>query len=244
MSSSTRAWTRIRLTGGGPLLRRDVPTLVERLATRSRIADLALTTNGVFLADRARALRAAGLHRVTVSLDTPLPAQSLSRPRPIRQAQSRARGHRGGGTRVRDTQDRHRGHSRRQRGRTHQSRRVWARVQRRRLRFIEYMDVDQGATQWSMAHVVSKVEMLETLARHYGPIVPCPKTPRRRRAAISSRTALSLASSRPPRSRSAVTATAAGSRPTACGTSVCMPRAAWTFGSCCARGRQRAGLVS
>ena len=46
---------KIRLTGGEPLLRRDVPTLVERLAARSRIADLALTTNGVFLADQARA---------------------------------------------------------------------------------------------------------------------------------------------------------------------------------------------
>jgi cyclic pyranopterin phosphate synthase len=43
------------------------------------------------------------------------------------------------------------------------------------VRFIEYMDVG-GATQWSMAHVVSKVEMLETLASHYGPVVPLPES--------------------------------------------------------------------
>ncbi len=61
---------RVRLTGGEPLLRRDLPVLVEALAAREAVADLALTTNGVLLASQARALRAAGLHRVTVSLDT------------------------------------------------------------------------------------------------------------------------------------------------------------------------------
>src|SRR5690348_18463998 len=61
---------KVRLTGGEPLLRRDLPVLVERLAKRPAIRDLAMTTNGVLLADHARALRDAGLHRVTVSLDT------------------------------------------------------------------------------------------------------------------------------------------------------------------------------
>src|SRR5918995_965327 len=61
---------KVRLTGGEPLLRRDLPALVERLASRSRIRDLALTTNGVLLRDHASALRQAGLHRLTVSLDT------------------------------------------------------------------------------------------------------------------------------------------------------------------------------
>src|SRR5262245_9033889 len=61
---------KVRLTGGEPLLRRDLPVLVERLAGRSRIKDLALTTNGVLLAEQAQALRDAGLHRLTVSLDT------------------------------------------------------------------------------------------------------------------------------------------------------------------------------
>src|SRR3954464_15107489 len=61
---------RVRITGGEPLLRRDLPVLIESLASRSAIADLALTTNGVLLARQARALRASGLHRITISLDT------------------------------------------------------------------------------------------------------------------------------------------------------------------------------
>src|SRR4051812_7781590 len=61
---------RVRLTGGEPLLRRNVLRLVELLAARPAVHDLALTTNGVLLAEQAAALRAAGLHRITVSLDT------------------------------------------------------------------------------------------------------------------------------------------------------------------------------
>ena len=61
---------KVRLTGGEPLLRHDVPALVALLARETRLADLALTTNGMLLAGAAADLRAAGLHRVTVSLDT------------------------------------------------------------------------------------------------------------------------------------------------------------------------------
>src|SRR5918992_1412474 len=61
---------KVRLTGGEPLLRRDLPGLVTRLASRPAIRDLAMTTNGVLLAPQARTLREAGLHRLTVSLDT------------------------------------------------------------------------------------------------------------------------------------------------------------------------------
>ena len=60
---------KLRLTGGEPLLRRDLPALVARLAAVPGIDDLALTTNGALLAAQARALREAGLGRVTVSLD-------------------------------------------------------------------------------------------------------------------------------------------------------------------------------
>jgi cyclic pyranopterin phosphate synthase len=60
----------VRLTGGEPLLRRDLPQLVKMLAANPRIRDLALTTNGVLFADQGEALRKAGLHRVTISLDT------------------------------------------------------------------------------------------------------------------------------------------------------------------------------
>jgi cyclic pyranopterin phosphate synthase len=62
--------TKVRLTGGEPLLRRDLPTLVEMLSALPRLVDLAMTTNGVLLARSARALAAAGLRRVTVSLDS------------------------------------------------------------------------------------------------------------------------------------------------------------------------------
>src|SRR5262249_22536329 len=61
---------RIRLTGGEPLLRRDLSSLVAMIAGKPGLADLALTTNGVLLADQAAGLKAAGLKRLTVSLDT------------------------------------------------------------------------------------------------------------------------------------------------------------------------------
>jgi cyclic pyranopterin phosphate synthase len=62
--------TKVRLTGGEPLLRRDLERLVAMLAAVDGIDDLALTTNGSLLAGKARTLRAAGLSRVTVSLDS------------------------------------------------------------------------------------------------------------------------------------------------------------------------------
>jgi GTP 3',8-cyclase len=60
---------KVRLTGGEPLLRRDLPELVGRLSAVPGLEDLALTTNGVLLARMAEDLVAAGLRRVTVSLD-------------------------------------------------------------------------------------------------------------------------------------------------------------------------------
>jgi GTP 3',8-cyclase len=61
---------KLRLTGGEPLLRPNLPALVANLGAIAGIEDIALTTNGVFLARRARELKNAGLHRVTVSLDS------------------------------------------------------------------------------------------------------------------------------------------------------------------------------
>ena len=61
---------KIRLTGGEPLLRRDVETLVQRIAPISGVIDLAMTTNGFHFAEKARALRDAGLQRVSFSLDS------------------------------------------------------------------------------------------------------------------------------------------------------------------------------
>ena len=61
---------KLRLTGGEPLLRRDLERLVAMLAGIDGIEDIALTTNGALLARKARALAVAGLRRVTVSLDS------------------------------------------------------------------------------------------------------------------------------------------------------------------------------
>jgi cyclic pyranopterin phosphate synthase len=61
---------RVRLTGGEPLLRHDLPELVRQLAAKPALRDLALTTNGILLTEQAPALAAAGLQRLTVSLDT------------------------------------------------------------------------------------------------------------------------------------------------------------------------------
>jgi cyclic pyranopterin phosphate synthase len=61
---------KIRITGGEPLVRRDLPVLVEQLAAIEGVRDLCLTTNGVLLPRHAPALASAGLHRVTVSLDS------------------------------------------------------------------------------------------------------------------------------------------------------------------------------
>ena len=60
---------KVRLTGGEPLVRRELPTLVARLAAIPGVRDLTLTTNGVLLPVHAAGLKAAGLHRVTISLD-------------------------------------------------------------------------------------------------------------------------------------------------------------------------------
>jgi cyclic pyranopterin phosphate synthase len=67
--------TKIRLTGGEPLVRKDLPELVRLLVAIPGIRDVAMTTNGFLLADQARALRDAGLSRLTVHLDSLDPAR-------------------------------------------------------------------------------------------------------------------------------------------------------------------------
>jgi cyclic pyranopterin phosphate synthase len=62
--------TKLRLTGGEPLLRKHIERLIEHLASQSGITDLALTTNGSLLSHKARSLKDAGLHRLTVSLNS------------------------------------------------------------------------------------------------------------------------------------------------------------------------------
>src|SRR5690606_22929275 len=73
--AARQASTTQRSTGGEPLLRRGLAGLIERLARIEGLDDLAMTTNGSLLARHAAALRAAGLRRITVSLDALDPDQ-------------------------------------------------------------------------------------------------------------------------------------------------------------------------
>src|SRR6266550_117417 len=61
---------KIRLTGGEPLLRRDLEKLISKLSPLNGLKDLCLTTNGSLLAEKVSALKSAGLRRINVSLDT------------------------------------------------------------------------------------------------------------------------------------------------------------------------------
>ena len=160
---------KVRLTGGEPLLRRDLPALVRMLAVKPGLRDLALTTNGVLLAGQIDALRDAGLGRITVSLDT------LRRDRFLKL------------TRFDQLDAVHEGIA--------AAFRVYGQLKidtvvirgvnddelidliefgrsvRGEVRFIEYMDVG-GASRWSPARVVPRQVMLETLAGRYGAIAP------------------------------------------------------------------------
>jgi cyclic pyranopterin phosphate synthase len=165
---------KVRLTGGEPLLRRDVARLVGMLAAKPRIQDLAMTTNGVLLAEHAPALKAAGLHRLTVSLDTLDPqrfARLTNRSTHAQVLEGIASAPRAGftGTKldtvvIRGVNDDELADL------VEFARRVPAEV-----RFIEYMDVG-GATRWSPSQVVSRAEMLERLGRRYGRIEPVIET--------------------------------------------------------------------
>ena len=161
---------KLRLTGGEPLVRRDLPDLVRLLAGKPRIRDLALTTNGVLLADQVSALRSAGLHRVTVSLDTLEPERfrKLTRFDELdRVLAGIASAATAGFAAVKIDSVVIRGVNDDELvAILEYARRVGAEA-----RFIEYMDVG-GATQWSMDRVVSRVEILAALARRFGPITP------------------------------------------------------------------------
>jgi cyclic pyranopterin phosphate synthase len=163
---------KIRLTGGEPLVRRDLTRLVRLVAQRPAIRDLAMTTNGVLLAQHADALAAAGLKRVTVSLDTLRPDRFERLTRfdehgrvlagiaaavraglaPVKLDAVVIRG-------VNDDELSDLLEYGRERG-----------VE---VRFIEYMDVG-GATLWSPEKVVSRREMLAALSARHGAVEPLP----------------------------------------------------------------------
>jgi GTP 3',8-cyclase len=162
--------TKVRLTGGEPLLRHDLSTLVSLLAARDELTDLALTTNGILLERSAHALRTAGLRRVTISLDTLRPERMLAFARSARHADvlaGIAAACSGGFESVKLNSVIIRGYNDDEMVELLEfGRRVGVEV-----RFIEYMDVG-GATTWSLDQVVSQREILERLTRRYGPITP------------------------------------------------------------------------
>jgi cyclic pyranopterin phosphate synthase len=164
---------KVRLTGGEPLLRRDLAELIGRLAAKPRIRDLAMTTNAVLLKPIVNDLKAAGLHRLTISLDT------LQRDRFVKLARfdelprvlagidaavDPFPGFKIDTVIIRGVND---------------DEIIplleFARARGAELRFIEYMDVG-GATAWSMSQVVSRREMLTTIAAHYGSAEPLGET--------------------------------------------------------------------
>ena len=164
---------KLRLTGGEPLLRRNLDRLVAQLATIEHLRDLTLTTNGSRLAEDAPLLRAAGLRRVTVSLDAlddtiframndvDFPVHRVLRGidaalaagfAPIKVNMVVKRGVNEGETVA--MAERFRGS---------------AFV----LRFIEYMDVG-NTNGWHMQDVVPAAEILEILSRDV-PLIPLPE---------------------------------------------------------------------
>ena len=159
---------RVRITGGEPLLRKNLPDLIALLARKTAIDDLALTTNGILLADQVEALRAAGLPRITVSLDT-LHADRFKALTRFDSLDLVVRGLEVAASAgfdsvkvdtvvIRTVND-------------DELVPILELGQRLgvEVRFIEYMDVG-GATRWSMQDVVSRQEMLRRLSAHFGPI--------------------------------------------------------------------------
>ena len=159
---------RVRLTGGEPLLRKDLSSLVHTLVDKSEIHDIALTTNGLLLGTHAPELHAAGLHRLTVSLDTLQEHRfkELTRFEGVSLVQEGIAAAKAAGFSnlkidtvvIRDVNDDELfdlldyAHS------------VAAEI-----RFIEYMDVG-GATRWSTKNVVSRGEILDRIAKQFGSV--------------------------------------------------------------------------
>jgi len=161
---------KLRITGGEPLLRRDLPALVEMLRDIPGITDIALTTNGLLLPELARPLRDAGLNRLTVSLDS-LDAETLARvsgrridPDKVLSGIEAARNAGFGPIKVNTVI---------QRG-VNESDALpiaeYARGIGAIVRFIEYMDVG-NLNDWRRDAVVTSAELLDRISARY-PLVP------------------------------------------------------------------------
>lgn len=164
---------KVRLTGGEPLLRSQLPVLIGMLAERPELRDIAMTTNGVLLPKHAQELKDAGLHRLTVSLDTldPDTFTMMTRRNDLHRVQEGLRAAREVGfeqtkidtVAIRGVNDGE-----------FVDLIEFARSMSAELRFIEYMDVG-GATRWRMDRVVTRDRILEILSAKYGTITGVPR---------------------------------------------------------------------
>jgi cyclic pyranopterin phosphate synthase len=163
---------KVRLTGGEPLVRRDLPRLVARIAEIPGIKDVGLTTNGILLGPMARALRDAGLERINVSLDTMDPARfrELTRRDGWEQVIEGILAARAAGF------DPVKLNALAIKGVTEEDVVPLARFAREHgleLRFIEYMPLDAG-NLWDRAKVLLASEILDRLTLGVGPLAPAP----------------------------------------------------------------------
>ena len=156
---------KVRLTGGEPMLRRDIETLVAKLSRVRGVRDLALTTNAFNLAERAAGLKAAGLDRVTVSLDS-LNAEAFRRMTGVdtlgRVLEGIRAAQRVGLTPVKVNAVIVRGHNEGEVA----DMAAFAREHAVTMRFIEYMPLDSGHG-WSREMVVSGAEIRERVNERF-----------------------------------------------------------------------------
>ncbi len=170
--ATTLGIDKIRLTGGEPLVRRGVPTLVEKIATIPGIVDVGLTTNGILLAPMAEALWDAGLRRINVSLDTMDPAKflELTRRTGFEQViEGILAAKEAGFDPVKVNAVAIKGMSEADVVPLGQ----FAREHGLELRFIEYMPLDAG-NLWERGKVLFAAEILDLLAEGIGPLSPAP----------------------------------------------------------------------
>jgi len=163
--------TKVRLTGGEPLLRRDLHKLVGMLVAIPGLTDIGLTTNGLLLKAQAQALRNAGLRRLNVSLDTLDPGRfrEVSRRDGIDQVLDGLAAAKGAGF------DRIKVNAVAIRGVTEADvvpLAAFCRTNGFELRFIEYMPI--GADPWERDKVLPAADMLQRLEAAFGPLVAPP----------------------------------------------------------------------
>jgi cyclic pyranopterin phosphate synthase len=167
---------KLRLTGGEPLMRRDLDRLVSMLVAIPGIRDVGLTTNGLLLADQARSLRAAGLHRINISLDT----LDAGRFRQVARRDGLDKVLAGIAAAKEAGFDPIKVNAVAIRGVTDADvvpMAVFAREQGLEMRYIEYMPI--GAETWEREKVFFAHEILEALDRGVCPLVPAEDYDRR-----------------------------------------------------------------